>query len=136
MNDDLAAMVENPEYQQTIQKLLQVPPAFRALANITPVDEAYMNDILKKRMELKKLGDARGLNRVELAQKKDLAGKELEVNKRAYNLKLQGMENANELNKLQSNIGNVLGVANVGASLYGANRNYGLQEEFLKRKYK
>ena len=124
MANEIASMIENPEYQQTVQKIMQAPPALRALANIAPADEAYMKDLMEKNLVLRKIGEAKtdstgkiNLGRAKLDLEKTLG---LGTSNSYYNLKLQNAQDALDLQKSQTTASNLLGAANVGAGIYGA----------------
>jgi len=115
-----AQMAENPEYQQTIQKLMQTPPAIRALVGFGDADAAFISDITKKNLVLGKLGSGKVNTKAQL----DLAREKLDMDKTLgvgthqayYNLRTQMANDALSLERDKLNTERMLGTVNLGLS--------------------
>lgn len=130
----ISQMTENPEYQKMVMRLMQTPPAIRAIANIGPAEEAFATDMLKKDLTLRKLGQSRKEAEDKLAlgyAKLDNEKFGLGTSQAYYGLKLQNANNAVDLAKHKQIGSNILGALNLGTSIYGAVNTRGLQEQLL-----
>jgi hypothetical protein len=122
-----AAITENPEYQKTMRRLMQTPPAVRALVNTGDVDAAFMADYVNKDFQLQKLGQAK----LQDQQKLNLLEKGIGNSQSYYNLRTQNVEDVLDLENKSADINNAIGLARVGLSGYGMWKNNKLKNQLL-----
>jgi hypothetical protein len=131
MAADIGVMSENPEYQQMMQRVLNVPPVLRALANFSDVDAAAMKQLSEHNQVVSKLTDTKQEHaaNIALAKKKlDLEQQKVDIDKTLgigtsnayYNLRTQNARDTLDLAKSKLTATNLIGAANVGVGLYGA----------------
>jgi len=131
MAADIGVMSENPEYQKMIQSLMNAPPALRALANFSDVDQAAMKQLSDHNQVVSKLTNTKQEHaaNIALAKKKlKLEQQKVDIDKTLglgtsdayYNLRTQNARDTLDLAKSKSTATNLIGAANVGVGLYGA----------------
>ena len=131
MAADIGVMSENPEYQKMIQSLMNAPPALRALANFSDVDQAAMKQLSDHNQVVSKLTNTKQEHaaNIALAKKKlNLEQQKVDIDKTLglgtsdayYNLRTQNARDTLDLAKSKSTATNLIGAANVGVGLYGA----------------
>lgn len=131
MAADIGVMSENPEYQQMMQKILNMPPALRALANFSDVDQAAMKQLSEHNLAISKLNTTAKEHKDSIAlakSKLNLDQQKVDIDKTLglgtanayYNLRTQNARDSLDLAKDKSTWSNVLGAANAGIGLYGA----------------
>lgn len=120
------SLLQKPEYQQAIQKLMQVHPAIKAAVNLQPADEAFMTNALLKQNELNKLSLA---SRKAEGEYNLQAGLGLTNLRTRINTATQAAEDKLKLEQQQMGWSNALGMANVGVGLYGMSKKAKLKEK-------
>jgi len=143
MAADIGAMTENPEYQQMMQRVLNMPPALRALANFSDVDQAAMKQLSAHNLAVSNLATTAKEHNdsVALAKAKlNLDQQKVDIDKTLgigtsnayYNLRTQNARDTLDLAKDKSSWSNVLGAVNAGIGLYGAYNQNQMTESLLQ----
>jgi hypothetical protein len=134
----IASMIEKPEYQKTIQRLMQVPPAVKAILQLSPADEAYMQELSKQNIVSRKLGSDKQqfVNNLSVAQGKLAIERDIKLptQNTLYNMHLTGAQNTLDMADKQRDYTNVLGALNLGVSAFRAN-TVGKQNDMLTNLY-
>jgi hypothetical protein len=136
-NISAASIAENPEYQALIQRLLSVPPAVRALVNLSDADKAYMGDLEQTNLQLQKIGAAKSEfeGKAALIKEKNAADKAYGLGgaQTYYNWKTTAARDVLDLEKSANATNNLLGVASVGAGIYGLNTQNTARKQLLDK---